>query len=154
MTAAPRSGALLLRIGAQACCIPLAHVIETMRPLPIVVMNGMPPFVKGLATIRGSALPVVDVAGALGEVSSGPSPRFVALRVGQRRVALLVDAVLGVRDLDASRLEAMPPLLRRASADLIEAIETLDAKLLIVLQATRLLNEDAWRTLDAAGAAG
>jgi hypothetical protein len=41
----------------------------------------------------------------------------------------------------------MPPLLREAQADVVEAIGVLDAQLLLVLRASRILPEEVWRTL-------
>jgi purine-binding chemotaxis protein CheW len=158
MTAVGAGRGLVVTIGARACSVPLAHVIETMRPLPMEIVTGMPPFIRGLSIIRGSPVPVVDLAEGLGTNRSsgdrnekGTPSRFVALRLGDRRVALLVDAVLGVRDIAGASLEDMPPLLRGASTEIIEAIGILDAELLVVLRATRILSEDVWQKLDARG---
>ncbi len=147
-----RNAALLVAVGSRACCIPLAYVVETMRPLPVEAVAGMPHFVKGLAVIRGVPVPVVDLAAALGSGEKGLAARFVSLRLGDRRLALAVDAVMGVRELEGTRLESMPPLLGAASAELVAAIGTLDSHLLVVLRATRVLSEETWQTLDAHGA--
>jgi purine-binding chemotaxis protein CheW len=57
--------------------------------------------------------------------------------------------VIGLRELDAIREEEMPPLLREARADVVEAIGILDAQLLLVLRASRLVPEEVWQTLSA-----
>src|ERR1700733_14675484 len=96
---------LLFRVRARLCALPLAHVVETMRPLPVEAMAGAPRCVRGLAIIRGAPIPVVDVAELLGEGSvqtdtgtrSQPAARFVAVKVADRGIALAVDGVLGVR---------------------------------------------------------
>jgi purine-binding chemotaxis protein CheW len=139
--------ALLLRVGARTCALPLTHVGETMRPLPVEPIIGMPPFVRGLSVIRGHPTPVVDLGGRLGAGEGGVVTRFVTLRAGERQVALAVDAVLGVGSLDTSALEGMPPLLREASADTVAAIGTLDAGLLVVLRATRIVPAEVWEAL-------
>lgn len=151
-----RGDGVIVTVGSRACSVPLAHVVETMRPLPIEIVMGMPPFIRGLSVIRGAPVPVVDLALAMGASlasedsgESGTARRFVVLRLSHRRVALLVDAVLGIRQIDATRLEEMPPLLRGASTEIVEAIGTLDAQLLVVLRATRIVNEETWQKLDA-----
>jgi chemotaxis signal transduction protein len=60
-----------------------------------------------------------------------------------------VGGVVGVRDLDEEAVGGMPPLLREASDDLIRTIGTLDAQLLVVLQASRVVGQGVWDTLDA-----
>jgi purine-binding chemotaxis protein CheW len=79
----------------------------------------------------------------------GIADRFVTLRVGERQVALSVDSVLGIRELDMSKIGALPPLLQGASKDAIEAMGTLDKQLLVVLCAGWELSDEVWQTLTA-----
>jgi chemotaxis signal transduction protein len=65
-----------------------------------------------------------------------------------------VDGVIGVRALVVGSLKKMPPLLRGASAETVEAIGTLDSRLLVVLSATRILAEEVWQTLEQREVAG
>jgi purine-binding chemotaxis protein CheW len=154
-SATERTMGLFVMVGSRTCCIPLVHVIETMRPLPITALTGVNPVVRGLAVIRGVPVPVVDLARAMSATSAETTTdaRFVALRVGARRVALLVDSVVGVRAIDASTME-MPPLLRAASTDMIESIGAVDAQLLVVLRATRVLTDETWQAIDASASRG
>lgn len=143
---------LICRVQTRLCAIPLGHVIETMRPLPTEAIVGAPPFVRGLAVIRGTPVPVVDAARLLGTThAQAQAGRLVTMPVGARRVALAVDSVLGVRAIPAGSLHELPPLLHEAGADVVAAIGLLDAELLLVLHATRLLPEDAWAALDMPG---
>src|SRR5262245_32591885 len=110
------AGAMLVtRVGGVACALPIAHVIETTRPLPIEAIGRTGgagggtndqalAVVDGLAMIRGEPVPVVDARRLLG-VAGGEATRFVVVRAAQRRVALAVDAVLDVRRIAA---EALP----------------------------------------------
>jgi purine-binding chemotaxis protein CheW len=68
--------------------------------------------------------------------------RFVTVRTSDRTVALAVDAVVGIRGLPAGTLGELPPLLRDAGSDAVAAIGTLDAELLLVLRAARLVPGD------------
>src|SRR5512140_1874586 len=93
-----RHRALIVTAGAYRCALPLPHVAETMRPLPLQSFADMPPFVRGASIIRGEPVPVVDLAGLFGAADSAIG-RFVVVRVEQRRVALGVEAVVGGEDL-------------------------------------------------------
>lgn len=107
----------------------------------------MPGFVLGLAIIRGAPTPVVDAGALLGEHGEGQPTRFVVMRVQERRVALAVEAVLGVKRLAGETLQALPPLLRHAADDVVAAIGTLDAQLLTVLGGGYLLPPAVWEQL-------
>lgn len=131
---------LFVHAAGRACALPITHVVETLRPLPTEPVEGAPPFVRGLSVIRGHPIPVVDLAALLG-TGETPANRYVALRAGDRRVALAVEAVDGVATLDAATLEDLPPLLRDAPPGLVEAIAARDSHLLLVLRAAHLIPE-------------
>ncbi len=141
---------LMCRVHSRVCGLPLEHVGETMRPLPVEPIAGAPDFVRGLAVVRGIAIPVVDAARLLGGAGAEPE-RFVIVRAVERRVALAVDGVIGVRRVAAADLHALPPLLGdEATGGIVAAIGTLDAALLLVLRGARLVPDSAWATLEVA----
>jgi purine-binding chemotaxis protein CheW len=141
---------LIVRLGAAVCFLPLADVIEIMRPRPVETLVGLPPYIRGVAIIRGAPVPVVDLGPVIGVSSPEARTRFVTLRLGPRSAALAVGGVVGVRDLDEEAVGEMPPLLRETSDDLIRTIGTLDAQLLVVLRAGRVVvGQGVWDTLDA-----
>jgi purine-binding chemotaxis protein CheW len=129
--------------------MPLTHVIETMRPLPVEPISGVPSFVQGISIIRGIPTPVVDLGAVLG-IPSERAERFVTLRVADRQVAISVNAVLGVRDLDTmTTMRELPPLLQRASKDIVETIGTLDEQVLMILRTGWELPDEVWQALTA-----
>lgn len=139
---------LMVASADRVCALPLTHVRETMRPLPVERIAGAPEFVLGLSVIRGKAVPVVDLALLLGASrSEGAARRFLTLELGERDVALAVGDVLGVRELDTSQLSALPPLVDGAQAEMVEALGTLDAQLLRVLRAASVLPDSTWAAL-------
>lgn len=143
---------LVCRVQARLSALPLAQVVEIMRPLPTEAMAGAPDFVRGLAVIRGAPVPVVDAARLLGAEQDVPAGRFVTLAVGRRRVALALSSVQGVRTVAADLLHRLPPLLHDAGAEVVAAIGLLDAELLLVLHGARLLPDDAWAGGEPSGA--
>jgi purine-binding chemotaxis protein CheW len=147
-----QSRTLVVGVQGRLCAVPLTHVIEIMRPLPVEPISAVPSFVKGISIIRGIPTPVVDLGVLLG-MPNGVAGRFVTLRVGERQVALSVDSVLGVRELDVSKIGELPPLLQGASKDVIEAMGTLDEQILVVLCAGWELPDEVWQTLTAQEAA-
>jgi purine-binding chemotaxis protein CheW len=144
---------LLCRVGRDVqCAVPLEHVTETMRPLAISPMAGVPSFIQGLALVRGIPTPVVNVAALLSGEPSCPT-RFVTLRTGTRHLALAVDVVVGIIDIPPGSVDALPTLLQGAELDAISAIGVLDAELLLVLRSTHLVSVDVWAAFQAGCAA-
>jgi purine-binding chemotaxis protein CheW len=141
---------LLCRVGSHLCALPIESVVETMRPLPLSALSGAPAFVLGLSIIRGSPIPVVDVRCLLSATDERGDPaRFVTVKTGDRRTALAVDSVIGVRVLGSVSLGELPALLGEAKREVVETIGALDAKLLIVLESARMVPESLWADLEA-----
>src|SRR6185295_4576205 len=57
---------LVVTVQSLACALPIARVIETMRPLPVRRIERAPDIVLGAAIIRGIPTPVVDASRLLG----------------------------------------------------------------------------------------
>jgi purine-binding chemotaxis protein CheW len=123
-----------------------------MRPLNVERIAGVPAFLCGLAVIRGSAVPVINAAMLLGAELSRPA-RFVTVKAGQRRIALAVDAVIGVKTIPSGVLDDLPLLFQRSDTDAVAAVGTLDSELLLVLRSARLVPEATWAAIDASGSA-
>jgi purine-binding chemotaxis protein CheW len=91
---------------------------------------------------------VIDAAHLLTNVSGVQPGRFVTVSVGDRRVALAVDDVVGVRHLPEASLRQLPPLLQELDGALVTTIAALDAELVLVLEGMRLVPDDLWPVLD------
>ena len=142
--AAGRGKVLISGVRTGLCAIPLTYVIEIMRPLPVEAILGVPSFVLGVAIIRGIPTPVIDLGGILGASNESTGGRFVTVRVGMRQVAIFVNSVLGIHDLDPFTTQELPPLLREASRDVVETIGKLDEQLLMVLREGWKLPDEVW----------
>ena len=138
---------LLCRVRDRLCSLPLLYVVETMRPLPVAFLAGLPAFVQGMAVVRGVAVPVVDAGTILGSDRPPRPTRFVTLRTGENLVALSVEEVLGVRELTLSSFRELPLLLREAAGEVLSAIGILDTSLLFALQTARIVPESVWQVI-------
>jgi purine-binding chemotaxis protein CheW len=145
----PSGVAVVCRVGTRLCALPIEHVVETMRPLPLEPFADMPAFVIGLSIIRGKAVPVVLAAALFRAVEAEVPKRLLTLKVGERCIALAVDGVVGIRDLSTQALADIPPLLQGASAEVVSTIGSLDSELLLVLRSGRVVPESVWAALEA-----
>lgn len=134
---------LLFRVGKLLCALPISNAIEVMRPLPVVAISNMPPFVLGVSVIRGDSVLVADLGELFGSgCDQAGRTRLVTIRVSSRVVALAVDSVIGVREFDRTLLAEVPPLLGSAHPDTLTAIGLLDHDLFMVLDGSRLVPEE------------
>jgi purine-binding chemotaxis protein CheW len=87
----------LVGIGAQRVGIP-AESLRELVPLPdITPLPGLPPWLLGIAQVRGELLGVVDLASIFGAAGEQPSVLVVVEGAGGP-LGLAVQSVLGFRD--------------------------------------------------------
>lgn len=142
---------LICRAGTIRCALPVRHVVETMRPLPLDNVPGAPEFVVGVSVVRGFAVPVVSVARLFGEAETAAT-RLVVVHAGLHRVGLSFDEVSGFRRLSREAVAQLPPLLAIASATAVAQIAVLDGDLLAVLATAGIVPETVFASLATAAA--
>jgi purine-binding chemotaxis protein CheW len=158
---------VLCEAGGCVAALPIANVLETMRPRPLRPLPGAPAFISGASIIRGGPVPVVR----LGELIGGephPASRLVTVCAdgqarlareevtAQRMVGLAVESVLGVRWLPGDRLVRPGGILDDPTLDPVRAVGIIGSRVLYMLTSVRLVPEDVWQVLtsDAQPAAG
>lgn len=108
---------------SQTYALPAACVVQVLRMAAPTPVPGTPPHVRGVLNVRGLLVPVVDVRVKLGAPPAPPRPgdHLIVAAEGNRRVALAVDRVLGVRELPDAAVERDPaPSLLVAGAVKVE----------------------------------
>jgi len=137
---------VLLQAGLHLCALPVSVVLETLRPLSLRPLAGAPAGVLGVGVVRGSPVPVVDLAVFVaGAPSASPARRWVMVRCGSRAAALAVDGVAGIRTLPPGAVTA--PLVAGAAQGALAALRVCDADLVLVLEASRLVPEGVFEAL-------
>lgn len=138
--------ALIVLAGDQPCALPLSAVGECLRPLPVRKLADVPAYVRGLSTIRGEAVPVLDLGLLVAGRSAEPT-RFVTVRSAHGPVALAVTAVEGVARLGAGAFESLPPAVSGAASGALSGLAVRDGEVLALLAALKLVPEELWPRL-------
>jgi chemotaxis signal transduction protein len=134
---------LLVKAGDLLCALPIPGVIETMRLLPVTSISGTSDFVLGMCVVRGETVAVVDLATLLGlQPKHSNRSRLITMHAGPRVIAAAVDAVVGLRIFDRTVLAEVPLLLQQAHPDVLKGVGVLDRELLVVLDGSRIVNEE------------
>ena len=83
-----------IRIGPLRLLLDFSSTSRLSEMVPITPVPAAPPWLKGLASLRGSVLPVVDLAVLGGiDVSSVPRPYLLVLGRGENAIAILIDGL-------------------------------------------------------------
>lgn len=100
-----------------------------------------PTFVRGVINLRGTVLPVVDLAMRLGLEESEPEERnvIIVVDVGSRVMGLRVDAVSDILSFRQDQLQAPPDVTSSESPPFVKALTILDDRMVRLLDLEAVL---------------
>jgi purine-binding chemotaxis protein CheW len=117
-------------------------VERVLRPTAITPVRNMPPWISGVLEYQKRVVPVIDFRARFELPAAAPTneTRVLVFNVAGSWVAAVVDAVLDVSVLEPGRLDPPPPLLRGLAAGYLRGIVRRDGKLVMLLDADRILS--------------
>ena len=153
-SAAMKVPACLVVLGGEPFAIDVRHLREVMIVDKLTAVPGAPAFVRGVASLRGEILAILDVAPVLGLPPCGvgvPSKALV-LEPASRQVAIVVDEVLGLETFD----ELRPPTdsLSNAYSAFERGRLERDGRLVPLLDIPKVVDELKIRSRQAAASRG
>jgi len=142
------------RVGSQEFALEILQVERILRYERPAPLPRSPDFLEGVVPYDGIPVPVVDLRKRL----ELPAPideqtRLMVLALEDQRVAVIVDEVREVLRVDSTTIIAPPPIVRGLAAAYIAGLVTRGERMLILLQAARLLSSTERLALAEAGAA-
>jgi two-component system chemotaxis response regulator CheV len=117
-------------------------VREVMRTPPITAAPDMQSSVKGMVSLRGALVPVVDLAEYAGLQPDSPREIMIVTEYNGRTQGFLVEAVDTILRLDWSQMRVPPEMLTANLGGLVTAVTELpDGRLVMMLDVERVLSE-------------
>jgi purine-binding chemotaxis protein CheW len=100
-----------VRVAGEDYALPVDDVLEVAELGDVTPVPRAPTAVLGVRNLRGTVLPVVDLASVLGLSGSNAPARIVVADEGGRSAGLAVDSVVGVEQMPEDLEEVEPPHL-------------------------------------------
>ena len=136
-------------MGREEYAVDLTRVREIIRYEGATRVPRVPACVRGVVNLRGSVVPVIDLAIGLGMAGSAVTPQaclvIVEVAVGGETsvLGLLAEAVNQVLDLRAEDIEPPPSFGTRVPAAYLLGMAKSDGGFVLLLDLERLLGEGA-----------
>lgn len=120
------------------------HVVE-IRPLP-----QSPEFIAGIINLQGRVIPVADMRKRFGlpEHEIDLNDLLIVTDIAKMEVAILVDSVIGIRELSQGQSEKAAELL--PFAEHIKGVTKVDDELVLIYDFDRFLSLDQEKQLNKA----
>ena len=154
-SAETRSQYLAFSSGGETFAIDIRSVREVIQYGGLTEVPLMPPFIRGVINLRGSVVPVIDLALRLGRAQADIQRRtcVVILEVptaeGTTVIGILVDSVNEVLDIGASEIDPAPSFGHDIRAEFISGVGKVNGRFIILLEVQHVLSVQEMATLAA-----
>jgi two-component system chemotaxis response regulator CheV len=119
-------------------------VREVMRTPQITAAPDMPSAVKGMVSLRGVLVPVVDLSEFIGMQTETPREIMIVTEYNGHTQGFLVESVDTILRLDWAKMRVPPEMLTANLGGLVTAVTELqDGRLVMMLDVERILSETA-----------
>ncbi|EPZ46240.1 MULTISPECIES: chemotaxis protein CheW [Alicyclobacillus] len=134
-----------MRIGDELYGARVEQVMSVERMLDISPVPRTLSYIKGVANLRGTVTPVIDLrerVGLRGQSEVGDDARrIVVVEVDEMTVGLIVDAVEDVVSIDEAAVEPAPAVVGGLQAVYLDGVARVGERLMVVLNLERILSD-------------
>jgi purine-binding chemotaxis protein CheW len=138
---------LSFMLGRDMFAIGILAVREILEYAGVTPVPQMPPSISGVINLRGTAVPVLDLALRLEREPSPIGKRTCIIVVevdgadGPFVIGILVDAVNAVLDIPAAEIEPAPNFGAQVRADLLQGIGKVGGRFVLLLNVRHVVSE-------------
>ena len=150
---------LTFLLAGELFAIPILNIKEIIEYGSLTSVPMMPSFIRGVINLRGSVVPVVDIALRFGRPVTGVTRRtcIVIIEIesdGEKQdVGVVVDSVSEVLEIPNSEIEPPPTFGARVRADFIHGMGKIAGKFVVILAVDKVLSIEEMALLGQASTA-
>ncbi|RTL62573.1 MAG: chemotaxis protein CheW [Hyphomicrobiales bacterium] len=132
---------IAFRIGTQEFCIDIMSIREIRGWTPATPLPKSPSFVRGVINLRGTVLPIVDLAVRLGFAPSEPTARHAIMvsQIGQQVVGLLVEGVSDIFTVSDSDIQPTPDVASDMAKRFVRGVIATDGRMISLIALNAVL---------------
>jgi purine-binding chemotaxis protein CheW len=107
----------------------------------ITTIPNQPEFVRGVLSLRGAMVPIIDLRARFGQGLTDATPAHIVIivQVGDCQVGLLVDRVLDIVTFPESQIQAVPRVAQSSRIDFLAGLISTQTGLMALIDLRNLL---------------
>lgn len=139
---ARRSEFISFAIGDEQYGVDIMAVREIKEWSKITPLPGQPDYVRGVLSLRGVTVPIVDLRCRFGQGMTEATPLHIVIivQIGEQSVGLLADRVLDIVATSASQFQPVPRVTRDSRLDFLSGLVTIESGMIALIDLSRLLS--------------
>jgi purine-binding chemotaxis protein CheW len=125
----------------QEYCVDVMSVREIRGLTPVIPIPHAPSYVRGMINLRGTVLPIIDLAERLGFQTVEPTAchAFLVVEIDDQLVGLLVEGVSDILTIDQNRIQPSPDAATAAVQCFVSGIVATEGHMISLIALNALL---------------
>lgn len=126
---------IAFRIGTQEFCVDVMSIREIRGWTAATPLPGAPAFMCGVINLRGTVLPIIDLAARLGFAPAQPTARhaIIVTQVGSQIVGLLVEGVSDIFTVADETIQPTPDVASEMAKQFVRGVIPMENRLISVI---------------------
>jgi purine-binding chemotaxis protein CheW len=126
---------ITFQVSGQIFALDIMSIREIRAWSPVTPMPRVPSYVAGVVNLRGTVLPVIDLAARLGWPATEATPRhaIIVCQVNGQAQGLIVESVSDIVTFDSESLQAPPNTGNDAVVPFLEGLTAIEDEMVMVL---------------------
>jgi purine-binding chemotaxis protein CheW len=132
---------IAFRMGDQEFCVDVMSIREIRGWTAATPLPQSPDFVRGVINLRGTVLPIVDLAARLGFAPAEPTARhaIIVTQIADQVVGLLVEGVSDIFTVSEEKIQPTPDVASEAAKRFVRGVIPMDNRLISVVAIDSIL---------------
>jgi len=132
---------LTFMLGQEEYALSLEVVLELIKPRTFTELPGVPEYVRGILSLRGEVVPVIDlrIRLNLGAGSDDGNRRIIICEGKEQSIGLLVDRIIQVVNIPNDAIEPAPLILNDREKNFVSGVCRYQERMLILLNPDEVL---------------
>lgn len=132
---------MIFKLNEQYFGIPAVNAISIEKMQEITEVPGTEKYIRGLISFRDEIVPVFDLKERLAFTPrETEEERILIFRIGDMQAGFIIDEAVEVRDIQLSKTDASPEMLKSLDKNFVSGVVREDERLIVLLNIGAILD--------------
>ncbi|ADQ45429.1 CheW protein [Caldicellulosiruptor kronotskyensis 2002] len=130
---------VIFNVGDYSFGVDILEIVEIIKPNKIVKVPSMPQYVEGIIDVRGTSVPVYNLAKRLEIESKAETQKIIIVELSKFQLGFLVDDVSEILKIEDDKIEKANESIRGIKRKFIDSIARVGDDMIIILDLKNVL---------------
>lgn len=132
----------IFTVSGEEFGIGLNEVHEIIKPRKVNHCPGVPRYISGIFSLRGTIIPLMDMRKRLNVAPSPNKEKIIIVDMYEGKIGLLVDSVKEILSIEDEQIAPPPSIFKGLKPEYIKGIGKISERLVIILNLNKLISPE------------